>query len=221
MTASLVSPVLVGRRAELEALDGALQRVLGGEPVALLIGGEAGVGKSRLIGELVGRARIAGARALVGGCVELGGGGIPFAPLVEMLRALAIELDADELEALLGPARADIGRLVPELDDGRETPERADRDPSRILELLLGVIGFLAAERPLLLAFEDVQWADPATLDLIALLVAGATVRRLMLVITMRSDELHRAHPFRRIAARWGSSGRFSGWSSSALPRQT
>jgi DNA-binding CsgD family transcriptional regulator/tetratricopeptide (TPR) repeat protein len=203
MTASLVSPVLVGRRAELEALDDALQRVLNGEPVALLIGGEAGVGKSRLIGELVGRARMAGVRALVGGCVEFGGGGIPFAPLVEMLRALAIELDADELEAVLGPARADIGRLVPELDDGRETPERADRDPSRILELLLGVIGSLAAERPLLLAFEDVQWADASTLDLIALLVAGATVRRLMVVITVRSDELHRAHPFRRIAARW------------------
>jgi ATP/maltotriose-dependent transcriptional regulator MalT len=203
MTSSLVSPVLVGRRVELEALDGALQRVLNGESVALLVGGEAGIGKSRLIGELVGRARAAGARALAGGCVELGGGGIPFAPLVEMLRALALELDADELEGLLGPARAEIGRLVPELDDGRATPERADRDPSRILELLLGVIGSLAAERPLLLAFEDVQWADAATLDLIALLVAGATVRRLMLVFTVRSDELHRAHPFRRIAARW------------------
>ena len=86
---------------------------------------------------------------------------------------------------------------------GVRLPSARDRDPSRILELLLGVIGFLAAERPLLLAFEDVQWADAATLDLIALLVAGATTRRLMVVITVRSDELHRAHPFRRIAARW------------------
>jgi AAA ATPase domain len=203
MATSLVSPVLVGRETESAALDAGLARVLNGEAVTVLVGGEAGVGKSRLIGEFVTRARAAEARALVGGCVELGGGGIPYAPVVDMLRMLASELDHDDLEELLGPARAEIGRLVPELDDGREAPGRADRDPSRILELLLGVIGRLAAARPLVLAFEDVQWADPATLDLIALLVAGPPARRLMLVFTVRSDELHRTHPFRRISARW------------------
>ena len=203
MAASLVSPVLVGRQTESAALDAALDRVLNGDAVTVLVGGEAGVGKSRLVGEFVTRARAAQARALVGGCVELGGGGIPYAPVVDMLRMLASELEDDDLEALLGPARAEIGRLVPELYDGREGPGRADRDPSRILELLLGVIGRLAAARPLVLAFEDVQWADPATLDLIALLVAGPTARRLMLVFTVRSDELHRTHPFRRISARW------------------
>ncbi len=203
MATSLVSPVLVGRQTESAALDAALARVLEGDAVTVLVGGEAGVGKSRLVGEFLTRVRSAQARALVGGCVELGGGGIPYAPVVDMLRMLASELDDDDLEALLGPARADIGRLVPELDDGREGPSRADRDPSRILELLLGVIGRLAAARPLVLAFEDVQWADPATLDLIALLVAGPTARRLMLVFTVRSDELHRTHPFRRISARW------------------
>lgn len=203
MATSLVSPVLVGRQTESAALDAALAGVLEGDAVSVLVGGEAGVGKSRLVGELVTRARAAQARALVGGCVELGGSGIPYAPVVDMLRMLASELGDDDLEALLGPARAEIGRLVPELDDGREPPGRADRDPSRILELLLGVIGRLAAARPLVLAFEDVQWADPATLDLIALLVAGPTARCLMLVFTVRSDELHRTHPFRRISARW------------------
>src|SRR4029077_10329491 len=78
-----------------------------------------------------------------------------------------------------------------------------DPDPSRILELLLGVVGRVVAERPLLLVVEDVQWADRATLDLIALLVAAPTARRLMLVFSVRSDELPRAHPFRRISARW------------------
>jgi DNA-binding CsgD family transcriptional regulator len=200
---SLVSPILVGRQTESAALDAALQRVLHGEPTCVLVGGEAGVGKSRLVGEFVTRARAAGARALIGGCVELDGGGLPFAPVVDMLRALAAELQEDELGALLGPARAEIGRVVPELDDGRQASARADRDPARILELLLGVIGRLANARPLLLGFEDVQWADPATLDLIALLVAGTTARQVMLVFTVRSDELHRAHPFRRISARW------------------
>ncbi len=184
-------------------MDQALQRALAGEPVTLVVGGEAGVGKSRLIGELISRARTAGARALVGGCVELDGGGIPLAPLVDMLRALAADLPADELDELLGPARGEIGRLVPELADARGAPAPADSDPSRILELLLGVVGRLAAQGPLLLLVEDVQWADRATLDLIALLVAAPTARPLLLVFSVRSDELPRAHPFRRISARW------------------
>jgi DNA-binding CsgD family transcriptional regulator len=201
--ANLVSPVLVGRQAESRSLSDALQRVLAGEPAAVLVGGEAGVGKSRLVNELVEDARASGARALLGGCVELDGGGIPFAPLVDMFRALAAELDADELEAILGSARAEIGRLVPELDDGRVAPSGGERDPSRILELFLGAIGRLAAATPLVLVFEDLQWADSATLDLIALLVAGANGRRALLVFTVRSDELPRGHPFRRMAARW------------------
>jgi DNA-binding NarL/FixJ family response regulator len=184
-------------------MDEALRRALAGEPVTLVLGGEAGVGKSRLIGELVSRARGAGLRALVGGCVELDGGGIPLAPLVDMLRALAAELPGDALDALLGPARGEIGRLVPELSIQSEVLAPTDPDPSRILELLLGVIGRLVAETPLLLVIEDVQWADPATLDLIALLVAAPTARRLLLVFSVRSDELPRAHPFRRISARW------------------
>jgi DNA-binding CsgD family transcriptional regulator len=203
VTASLVSPVLVGRQAESKALSAALQRVIAGEPLTVLVGGEAGVGKSRLVGELVVQARAAGARALVGGCVELDGGGIPFAPLVEMLRALASELGDDELDGLLGPARTQIGRLVPELDDGSSAAPSGEREPARLLELILGVVGRLASEQPLVLVFEDVQWADRATLDLVAMLAAGTTARRLLLVFTVRSDELHRAHPFRRMAARW------------------
>jgi len=200
---SLVSPVLVGRQAELTALTGSLERVISGEPATVVVGGEAGVGKSRLVHELIDQARAAGARVLVGGCVELDGGGIPFAPLVDMFRTLATQLPARELDELLGPARSEIGRLVPELDDGRPVISAGERDPSRLLELILGVIARMAAMHPLMLVFEDVQWADRATLDLLALLVGAGSGRRLLLVFTARSDELHRAHPFRRMAARW------------------
>src|SRR5689334_6601085 len=132
---SLVSPVLVGRQAELESLARALERVVAGEQVTVLIGGEAGVGKSRLVHELIEQARGAGARVLVGGCVQLDGGGIPFAPLVDMLRTLARDAPADELEAALGTARGVIGRLVPELDEGSGGTPTGEHDPSRILEL--------------------------------------------------------------------------------------
>jgi DNA-binding CsgD family transcriptional regulator/tetratricopeptide (TPR) repeat protein len=199
---SLVSPVLVGRQAELQFLSGALNQVVAGEQVTVVVGGEAGVGKSRLVQELIAGTRDTGMRVLVGGCVELDGGGIPFAPVVEMIRALASELPDPELNSVLGPARAEIGRLVPELGNDHSSAPAADPDPSRMLELLVGVVGRLSAAQPLLLWFEDLQWADRSTLDLLALLVARGG-RHLLVVLTVRSDELHRAHPFRRISARW------------------
>ncbi len=203
MTVGLVSPVLIGRREESRVLAQALRRAVGGEAVAVVVGGEAGVGKSRLVQELIGDAAEAGARVLVGGCVELDGGGIPFAPLVEMLRVLAGELEPDELDRLLGAARSEIGRLVPELGDGSVTAADGEGEASRMLELIIGVIRRLAAERPLMLVFEDVQWADRATLDLMGLLVASVRAGSVFVVFTVRLDELHRAHPFRRMAARW------------------
>ncbi|MBV9803494.1 MAG: AAA family ATPase, partial [Solirubrobacterales bacterium] len=178
VAASLVSPVLVGRQAELESLAGALERVLAGEQATVLVGGEAGVGKSRLVHELIGRAGRESARVLIGGCVELGGGGIPFAPLVEMLRALVGELPEGRLSHVLGAARPEIGRLVPELADGSAEIALAERDPSALLELMVGVITRLAGDSPLVLVFEDLQWADGPTLDLLALLVARSSARR-------------------------------------------
>ena len=198
-----MSPVLVGRQGELGSLSNALERVLAGGQLTVLVGGEAGVGKSRLVHELIDEARSAGTRVLIGGCIELDGGGIPFAPVVEMIRSLAAELPAAELDAVLGKARGEIGRLVPELEDDQPTAPAGERDASRLLELMLGVIARLSARAPLMLVFEDLQWADSATLDLLALLVARTSASRLLLVLSVRSDELHRAHPFRRMAARW------------------
>ena len=65
------------------------------------------------------------------------------------------------------------------------------------------MIARLAADAPLMLVFEDLQWADGPTLDLLALLAARPRGERLLAVLTARSDELHRGHPFRRMAARW------------------
>ena len=134
MTVSLVSPVLVGRQAEFAVLDGALEWAIAGEPTAVVVGGEAGVGKSRLVQELSRRAGEAGGRVLAGGCVEFGGEGIPFGPLVEVLGSLASELGIDELGERLGPARSEIARLFPELEAGeqvRSSDEGASQVPER------------------------------------------------------------------------------------------
>jgi DNA-binding CsgD family transcriptional regulator len=201
---TIVSPVLVGRRTELQVLEAALDRAVIGQAAAVLLTGEAGVGKSRLVFELTDRARVSGARVLVGGCAEFGGEGIPFGPVVDVMRTLADEVELDELDGFLGPARLEFARLLPELGEGRAAPALDEGvEASRLQELILGLVSRLAAAQALVLVFEDVQWADRSTLELIALLVRGLVNRRVLLVCTVRFDELHRAHPFRRIAGRW------------------
>ncbi|WP_415853057.1 ATP-binding protein, partial [Streptomyces albus] len=94
-----VSPVFVGRAAELAALTDALTRAAEGAPQALLLGGEAGVGKTRLLEEFLERARAAGSVTTVGGCLELGADGLPFAPFTTALRGLRSAVDPAVLAA--------------------------------------------------------------------------------------------------------------------------
>jgi predicted ATPase len=99
MATRVASPEFVGREAELE---GASVRARAGEPAVALVGGESGVGKSRLIAALITRARADGTRVLTGECVALGDADLPYAPIVAALRGL----DRAEVEAIVGPATA-------------------------------------------------------------------------------------------------------------------
>jgi DNA-binding CsgD family transcriptional regulator/tetratricopeptide (TPR) repeat protein len=179
----------------------------------VLLGGEAGVGKTRLVGEVVAGARAGGATVLVGGCVELGGEGVPFVPLIEALRGVVRDLDEPGLARLLpGRTRAELSRLLPELARG-SVADPGDRAPAlsttpgpwseqgRLFELFLGLLERLGEERPALLVVEDLHWADRSTRDLLAFLVRNLRHGRLLLVLTYRSDELHRRHPLRPFLA--------------------
>jgi predicted ATPase len=88
MSVGVVSPVFIGRQHEMALLTAPMRRAEGGEPAVALIGGEAGVGKTRLITELAGLGSAAGFCVLTGQCIELGAEGLPLAPLVDALRAL-------------------------------------------------------------------------------------------------------------------------------------
>jgi predicted ATPase len=79
---------------------GALESAMAGESAVVIVGGEAGVGKTRLVEEAAARARDAGARVLMGSCIELGGAGLPLSPLVDAIRPLVRVMDPDELEPL-------------------------------------------------------------------------------------------------------------------------
>jgi predicted ATPase len=189
----------VGRTHELAWLGELLARATDGQPLLVLLGGEAGVGKTRLVEQLAAAAQEQGARVLRGGCVPLGEEGLPFAPVTEALRGLADQLDPAELQALAGPARQELGRLLPDLAwDGEAAASpavAADARQGRLFERLLGVVERLAASAPLLWVVEDLHWADRSTRDLLAYLATTLRSGPVMVVLTFRSDELHRLGP--------------------------
>ncbi|HEY7522122.1 MAG TPA: AAA family ATPase [Candidatus Limnocylindrales bacterium] len=203
MSGSTSSPILVGREAELEAIANAMEIAASGRPRLILLGGEAGVGKTRLVQEVVARASAAGSPVLFGSCLDIGDGGLPYLPMSEALRGLARTLSADELDRALGQARVDLAALVPELagTNGSQPatpPERSDlsgADRARLFERWIGFIGRLGADAPLLAIVEDVHWIDRASRDLVTFLVRNVTTERVTAILTYRTDELPPGHP--------------------------
>ncbi|MEU8822951.1 AAA family ATPase [Streptomyces sp. NPDC048636] len=194
-----VSPVFVGRTEELSLLDDALARATAGEPQVLLIGGEAGVGKTRLVDEFLATAVASGAVAATGGCVEIGADGLPFAPVSTVLRSLRRKLGA-ELDGAAAGQEGELARLLPEL--GETAREAHDGDGrARLFELTVRLLERLASTRTLVVAVEDLHWADRSTRELLAYLFRSLLSARLLVVATYRSDDIHRRHPLRPFLA--------------------
>jgi predicted ATPase len=122
----------VGRTNELAWLGGLLARATTGESLVALVGGEAGVGKTRLVEQLAATAREQGMRVLGGGCVPLGEEGLPFAPLVEALRGLADQLDPAELESVAGPARQQLPGCCPTWPGAAPRPQHPPSRRARV-----------------------------------------------------------------------------------------
>src|SRR6266487_4310420 len=208
MTRRVSCPVLVGRDAEVAQLRSVLARAAAGQPGTVLVAGDAGVGKTRLVAEVLGDAGEIGAVALAGGCLDVVEGVLAYAPMVEALRPLARILDPDELERVLGGARGELARLVPELDPQAGTEgASALLAPARLFELLLGMLHRLAERAPVLLVVEDLHWADQSTRDLLGFLVRNLRAG-VALVLTCRSDELRPGHPLRPFLAELNRGGR-------------
>ncbi|HEY5316940.1 MAG TPA: AAA family ATPase, partial [Solirubrobacteraceae bacterium] len=182
----------VGRERELAALEG--------ESGVVLIAGDAGVGKSRLVAELERRARAEGKLVLIGECLELTDGELAYAPIVAALRPVLREDGV--LEALTAAERGALARLWPELgpaDAGGVGPEESSQ--ARVFALLLELLTALGSERPVVFIVEDLHWADPSTRDFLAFLVRAGRGGRLALIVTLRAEQLHREHPLRAFVA--------------------
>ena len=198
MTGRLVSPILIGRQSELRGIERGLDAAVLGTPVHFLIAGEAGVGKSRLIGEATRAASERGMRVMRGACAKIGEGGVPYGPIVEALRALIRDIDPAELSLAVGFAGPDLARLVPAFapaDHPVDVTVQNEWLQARLLEALIGLLQRLAATTPVLLVVEALHWADPATRETVAFLIRNLRSERVLLALTFRSDELHRRHP--------------------------
>jgi tetratricopeptide (TPR) repeat protein len=202
MVGRISSPRFVGRVKELDALERLLSDTSDGRGSAVLIAGEAGIGKSRLVSELERRARERGMRVLSGECVPLADGELAFAPVISALREV-VE-DPASLEGLEAPLRSALAALWPGLGAGTGSVGGREQLFEAILRLLVG----LAEERPVLLVVEDVHWIDRSSRDLFAFLVRNARRNRIALLATYRCDELHRGDPLRNFIAELEQSGR-------------
>ncbi|TMC99746.1 MAG: hypothetical protein E6J03_12600, partial [Chloroflexi bacterium] len=184
---------LVGRDAELAALDAALDRAVAGDPGVVVVEGEAGIGKSRLVGEWTVRARARGAAVLAGRCDELGRA-LPLQPVLDALGEHLAGLDSGAVSALLGPEAAVLGDplltagAMP-LPAGAVMPVSSDGVARAVIaESVRRVLARIAAH-PAVLVVEDVHLADPATEDLLTRLRRHPPSPHLLAVVTRRSGE--------------------------------
>ncbi|MFJ7202556.1 AAA family ATPase [Streptomyces sp. NPDC098789] len=194
-----VSPVFVGRADELAVLTDALTRAAGPEPQALLIGGEAGVGKTRLTEEFLAEAERRGAVVAVGGCVEIGAEGLPFAPFSAALRSLRRQFP-EQLTAAAAGQEDELARILPELGETPRGPHD-EESTARLFELTVRLLERLAADRTVVIVLEDLHWSDTSTRHLLAYLLRTLSTGRLVVVATYRADDIHRRHPLRPLLA--------------------
>jgi hypothetical protein len=129
------SPGIVGRAAELGQLRSALAAARSAQPVTVLVGGEAGVGKTRLVAEFVAEATDASALVIVGQSVDIGGDGLPFGPVIGAVRDLVGQLGADVILEHAGPGREALAGLLPELGLAAGPPDGAR---GRLFEVVTG-----------------------------------------------------------------------------------
>jgi DNA-binding CsgD family transcriptional regulator/tetratricopeptide (TPR) repeat protein len=181
----------VGRAAELAALQAALAEAGEGRPRTVLVGGEAGVGKTRLVAELAETAGERGTLVAAGGCVELTAGTAPYLAFTEALRDLGRAAGPRAWERMRASAPPELAGVLPGASG--EPVVRADAAAqARLLGQAHDLLAEAASTAPLLLVLEDVHWADRSTLDLAAYLARAVRAERIALVATFRSDETAR-----------------------------
>ncbi|WP_196073253.1 helix-turn-helix transcriptional regulator [Nakamurella alba] len=202
---------MIGRKAELAELRALLTAAADGTAGAAIVGGDAGVGKTRLLEVVTGQARELGFTVLTGNCVQVGDFGLPYLPVIDALRDVESTPEGHALLAEQVARRPALGRLLPHLVDAADrepggSTTGPDRDgdalvQGQLFEAVHRILTDLAATTPVLLVIEDLHWADRSTRDLLSFLARTLRTGRIAVIASYRSDDLHRRHPLRPLLA--------------------
>jgi DNA-binding SARP family transcriptional activator/pimeloyl-ACP methyl ester carboxylesterase len=195
---------LIGRETEMIRLRDALERAFAGRGGLFAVVGEAGIGKTRLVEELIAHAYRRDAYVLLGRAYE-SDQILLFGPIVDALRMGELDRDHEILEVLDPAWRVELARLLPEIAAAPSSPAKVDY--RRLFEAIAELMTRLAARDPVLVVLEDLHWADELTLRLVAYLARRAPTERLLLVITAREEELDDAVLLRHTLADLAGAG--------------
>jgi DNA-binding CsgD family transcriptional regulator len=182
----------IGRADELANLDRALTDTKSGRAAIVVVSGESGVGKTRLVTEFLHRAEHQGATVLVGGCTDFGENGPSYWAFLEALRPVWADVGS--------PA---VASSLPEVPTVAPPPgvDQSAPGPIPLFEMILRVLRWVAEMTPVVVLIEDVHWADRSTRDLLAFLLANLHLDRVMMIVTYRSEALGRRHSLQPLLA--------------------
>jgi DNA-binding NarL/FixJ family response regulator len=190
---------LVGRAAEFGRLTRLLDQAAASTPVVALVSGDAGMGKTRLVAEVASAAAGQGFMVLSGRCAELGDS-VPYLPLADALRNASTGQAAPALVDAIA-SRPVLGMLLPDGSAAEMAGEVPGMAQQQLFGAVLGMLGELAGQAPVLLVLEDMHWADRSSRDLLTFLSRVLHRERIAVIATYRTDDLHRGHPLRAVAA--------------------
>ena len=193
------APAMIGRDSDLSRLEERLDGVREGAPFTVIIGGEAGIGKTRLIREFE-RRLPADVRLLAGQCVDLGSVAAPYAPVKTALRTLVAEEGAERVLEAVGPGRAALVALLPELaasESGEIGTPGAGIASGQLHEGIAVLLETFSRERPIVFVIEDLHWIDAASLTLLRFLMRALESSRVLTVLSYRTEDVTRGHPVR------------------------
>src|SRR5438034_4137394 len=191
----IICPVLIGRRAQLTTLRLLVDQARSGKGQVVLLSGEAGIGKSRLVAEAKTYAIAQGSLLLQGQCFPTDRS-CPYAPLLDLLRSHLTTCSVEEVVTEMGSLASALSPLLPDLlplpsDLPSLPPLDPEQEKRRLFTALAQLFLRQATQQPALLIVEDLHWSDQTSLDFLHYLARRCPASPLLVLLTYRSDEVH------------------------------